>query len=89
MDNLKLLRSALEYLGGARFANYSGQVVEQDKDGRDRVILFDLGCTCGEIASKNANEYAEHLVALLNGAREALAENERLRSALDAVLEEE
>lgn len=62
------LHDALRYLDGARFANYSGQIIEQDRFGKDQRILFDLGCTCGEIESKNACEYGEVLVALLNAA---------------------
>lgn len=64
------LQEAIDYLQGAQFANYSGQIVEQ-VDGKDKTIICDLGCTCGEIASKNADEYGEMLVTLLNGASSA------------------
>lgn len=61
------LCEALEYLEGARFENYSGQIVEQ-KDGKDHLIICDLGCACGEVGSSRSEEYAEALVTLLNNA---------------------
>ena len=66
---LQPLRDALGYLDGARFANYSGQIIEQGG-----LIVCEIGCACSEIAPKRADEYAEALISVLNGAREALTE---------------
>jgi hypothetical protein len=79
------LQEALDFLDGAHFENYSGQIIAEHANKNRDIIVCDLGCTCGEVASKNADEYGEVLVTLLNGAREAVAKLAAYRqSVIDA-----
>ena len=66
-------QEALDYINGARFANYSGQIVER-RDGRDRYIVCEIGCNCSEIPGKISDEYGEALVTLLNSVEALLAQ---------------
>lgn len=68
-------QEALKYFNGARFANYSGQIVEQH-DGRDRYIVCEIGCSCSELPGKIADEYGEALVTLLNSVKDLLTQQE-------------
>jgi hypothetical protein len=68
-------QEALDFLDGARFANYSGQIIAEHADKNKDFILCDLTCACSEVANKNADEYGEALAVLLNGSA-------RLRAAL-------
>jgi len=60
------IQEALDYLEGARFANYSGQIIAEHEDKNKDHIVCDLTCTCSEVANKNADEYGEALVTALN-----------------------
>ena len=51
-------QEALGHINGARFVNYSGQIIEQ-RDGRDRYIVCEIGCNCSEIPGKISDEYGE------------------------------
>lgn len=64
------IQEALDYLEGARFVNWggSGQINAVFDDKRKDYIVCEIGCACGEIATKNAEEYGDALIALLNGA---------------------
>lgn len=62
------IQSALEYLEGARFANYSGQIIAEHQEKQKDYIVCELSCTCGEIPSGSADEYGEVLVTVLNAA---------------------
>lgn len=62
------ISEVLEYLNWPKFENYSGQVVAEHAEKRDDYIVFDLTCTCSEVANGNADEVGEVLVALLNAA---------------------
>jgi len=67
-------QEALDFLDGARFENYSGQIIAEHANKNKDFILCDLGCTCSEVGSKNADEYGEVLITLLNGTSAALSD---------------
>jgi hypothetical protein len=62
-------QEALDFLGGARFENYSGQIIAEHANKNEDFILCELSCTCSEVASKNADEYGEVLITLLNSVK--------------------
>jgi hypothetical protein len=62
-------QEALDFLGGARFENYSGQIIAEHANKNKDFILCELSCTCSEVASKNADEYGEVLITLLNSVK--------------------
>lgn len=72
-DTTMTPQEALDYINGARFVNYSGQIIEQ-RDGRDRYIVCEIGCNCSEIPGKISDEYGEALVTLLNSVEVLLAQ---------------
>lgn len=78
--DLQHLRDALSYLEGARFENYSGQVIAEHDDKKKDYIVFDLTCTCSEVPGSNADELADMLVTVLNGAQEALKQYDALKN---------
>lgn len=74
------LKQALDYLEGARFENYSGQIIAEHADKNKDFIVCDFTCECSEVASKNADEYGEVFVTVLNGAA-------RLAAAVQAAID--
>ncbi len=78
---------ALEYLEGARFANYSGQIVEQ-KHGKDHLIVCEIGCVCSEVEPRVADEYGEVLVTLLNSAALLIKYEKVVSDVLQSVQDE-
>ena len=96
-------QEALDFLGDARFENYSGQIIAEHANKNKDFILCELSCTCSEVASKNADEYGEVLVTLLNSVKGLLAQqgtftrmiaevcdhNEILRQALELIAKNE
>lgn len=68
--HLSDLRERLALLG--ELTNYSGQVCQVQENAPVK-ILFDVGCaSCSEIGSAHADEFAEALCRVVNGARELL-----------------
>lgn len=76
------IQEVLDYLEGVTFENYmGGGQINALKGGKPHYIVCEIGCACGEIASKNAGEYGDALVALLNGAAGVPALIEALKVA--------
>jgi hypothetical protein len=73
-DTTMTPQEALEFLDGARFENYSGQIIAEHANKNKDFIVCELSCTCSEVASKNADEYGEVLVTLLNSVKGLLAQ---------------
>jgi hypothetical protein len=78
--NLDALRDALDYLGPLE--NHSGQIVETLQPPlQGQQLLCEFGCAnCSEVGTKNADEYGEVLVAIVEQARLLLAAYEALLS---------
>ena len=72
-DTTMTPQEALDYINGARFVKNSGQIIEQ-RDGRDRYIVCEIGCNCSEIPGKISDEYGEALVTLLNSVKGLIAQ---------------
>lgn len=73
-DTTMTPQEALDYINGARFENYSGQIIAEHANKNKDFIVCELSCTCSEVASKNADEYGEVLVTLLNSVKGLLAQ---------------
>lgn len=85
---MKELREALEFLEGARFENYRGQIIAHHDNKNKDFIVFDLTCVCSEVGSRNAEEMGDALCALLNGAKEALEQRDAFLTACEALMGE-
>lgn len=77
--NLDDLVAALEWIGP--IDNASGQICQLNKDGKPILILCEFGCpSCSEVAPKNAEEYGNALVRIVEAARAYLDERRKVRT---------
>lgn len=67
--------------------NASGQICQM-KDGKPDLLLFEFGCpSCSEVASKNADEYGDALVAIVNAAPGLVENLDALCNGLEWMIE--
>lgn len=78
--NLDDLAAALDWIGP--IDNASGQICELNADGKPVKILFEFACpACSEVAPKNAEEYGNALVRIVQAARAYLDAHQELEAA--------
>jgi putative lipoic acid-binding regulatory protein len=81
-----MIEDALTFIG--TLDNASGQICQM-KDGKPDLLLFEFGCTnCSEVAGKNADEYGDALVRVVNMAHALERHRAIVSEVLQGVFEE-